>query len=126
MQNSDAWTAQLNPMPSVPLPQDYVRGDRESPPKAESTANAWVSFSSFASEIACAMVAWQRAISPRCQSDRASNIRQMDGGRVDLFDRRLYASRAPDLETTPRVLSRSLEIAQKVERDCQSVVGPYH
>src|SRR5271165_5611057 len=33
MQNSDASTAQSNPMPSVPFPQDYLRGDRESPPK---------------------------------------------------------------------------------------------
>ena len=44
-----------------------------------------------------------------------------DDGRVELFDLRLYASRAPDLNTTHRVLSCGLEIAQIVERDCQSV-----
>src|SRR6516165_4043928 len=33
MQNSDASTAQSNPMPSVLFPKDYLRGDRESPPE---------------------------------------------------------------------------------------------
>src|ERR1700746_61822 len=73
MQNSDASTAQSNPMPSVPFPQDYLRGDRESPPEK---------------------------VVPR---------------REELFDRRVYASRAPDLDTTHRVLSRGLEVAQKVQ-----------
>jgi hypothetical protein len=50
----------------------------------------------------------------------------MDGGRDELFDRRVYVSRAPDLETTHRVLSRGLEIAQKVQRDGQSAASSYH
>src|ERR1700740_2682907 len=33
MQNSDASTAQSNPMPSVPFPQDFLRGDSESSPE---------------------------------------------------------------------------------------------
>jgi hypothetical protein len=38
---------------------------------------------------------------------------------------RLYLSRAPDLNTTHRVLSRSLEIAHEVERSRESPAGPY-
>ena len=41
----------------------------------------------------------------------------------DLFNRRVHVSQAPELNTTHRVLSRGLEIAQKVKRDCQGTVG---
>src|SRR5271166_6452593 len=44
----------------------------------------------------------------------------------NLVDLRLYASRAPDLNTSFYVLSCRFEIAQKVERDCQSDVASYH
>src|SRR6516162_8530564 len=37
-----------------------------------------------------------------------------DGWRVQLFDRRLHASRTPDLNTAHRVLSRGLEIRNGV------------
>jgi hypothetical protein len=46
--------------------------------------------------------------------------------RVDLFDGGLYTSRAPNLYTMHRVLSRRLEIAQPVERGCQTAMGSYH
>ena len=71
-QNCDALTVQSNPMPSVPLQQDYAHSRRESLHNHSATANACISFSSFASEIASAMVAWQEAISPKCHSDSAS------------------------------------------------------
>src|SRR6476661_3325929 len=48
-----------------------------------------------------------------------------DGGRVDLFNPRLRASRTPELNATRRVLVRGFEIAHEVERACQSAVGPY-
>jgi S-adenosylmethionine:tRNA-ribosyltransferase-isomerase (queuine synthetase) len=48
------------------------------------------------------------------------------GGRVEILLMRLYTSRAPDLNTTHRVFSRRLEIAQKVMGRCQSAVGRYH
>ena len=72
VQNSDALTVQSNPMPSVPLQQDYAQSGRETLQQYSAKANACISFSSFASEIASAMVAWQEAISPRCHSDSAS------------------------------------------------------
>src|SRR6516164_2449873 len=51
-----------------------------------------------------------------------------DDWHIDVFRKRLDVSRAPDPNTMHRVLSRGLEIARKVERACQGVVGPnlYH
>ena len=48
-----------------------------------------------------------------------------NGGWVDLFDWRPYASRAPELKSTHCVLSRGLEISQEVGRACQSAIGTY-
>jgi hypothetical protein len=42
------------------------------------------------------------------------------------FNRRLYGAQAPKLNATPRVLLRSLEIAQIVPCDSQSAVTSYH
>ncbi len=39
---------------------------------------------------------------------------------------RLYTSRAPELNTTHRVLMPRDDIAKIVERACQKVVGSYH
>src|SRR5258707_5295974 len=49
-----------------------------------------------------------------------------DGGGVRSFSIILYAPRAPNLNTTHRVLSRGLELAQIVERRYQSLTGSYH
>src|SRR5258708_34591129 len=46
-----------------------------------------------------------------------------DDRRIEVFRRKYYGSRAPDLNTVPRVSSRRLEIAQPVERGCQSGAG---
>ena len=72
------------------------------------------------------MVGWQEATLPKCHSSRASKNRQPTACPGNLCDLRLYASGAPDLNTSSRVLSCGLEIAQKVERDCQSDVASYH
>src|ERR1700722_20838555 len=51
-------------------------------PKYRAMANAVISFSSFASEIASAMVAWQEPVSPKYHSDKASYIRQTKGDAI--------------------------------------------
>jgi hypothetical protein len=43
--------------------------------------------------------------------------------RADLFDRRLYAYRSPDLNPTHGITSRGLEIAKKIEGDGQNPIG---
>src|SRR5215831_4522477 len=47
-------------------------------------------------------------------------------GSVEIFCIILYASRPPYLNTTHRVLSRGLELAQIVERRYQRLTGSYH
>src|SRR5215469_11344121 len=49
-----------------------------------------------------------------------------DDWRIDVVRTRLDVPRAPDPNTTHRVLARGLEIAQKVECGCETVVGPNH
>src|SRR6516165_4544492 len=48
------------------------------------------------------------------------------GRRMDLFNRGLDVSRAPELNASPGVLSRGLEIAQIKACDRQSAVSPDH
>ena len=43
--------------------------------------------------------------------------KQTTSGELKVFHRRLYATRAPDLKTMHRVLSRGLKIAHIVERE---------
>ena len=88
-------------------------------------ANEFLSFSFFAIEIPSAISAWQEAISPKCHSHMAQ---KSDSRRLAYcsFRMSLNISRAPGLNTTHRVLLRGLEIAKKVERDCQSAIGSNH
>ena len=72
------------------------------------------------------MVALQEADSPKCHSDRALKQRQETTGGMGLFNRRRCASRAPDLDTSRRILPRGLEITQEVKRACQRAAGSYH
>ena len=51
-QNCDAWRVQSNPTPSDPLQQDYAQGGARPAAQSSAMANAFISFSSFASEIA--------------------------------------------------------------------------
>ena len=67
MQNSDALTVQSNLMHSVSRQQDYPQSARETRQNRDALANPCISFNSFASAIASAMVAWEGAVSPKCQ-----------------------------------------------------------
>src|SRR6516164_6823277 len=48
--------------------------------KCSAIANAFLSFSSLAIEIASSISSWQEAISPKCQSDKALKHRQTTTG----------------------------------------------
>src|SRR5260370_26155688 len=49
-----------------------------------------------------------------------------DDWRIDVFRTRLDVPRAPNPNAAHSVLSRALEVAQKVERGGETVVGPNH
>src|SRR6516165_1965789 len=105
MQNSDASTAQSNPMPSVPFPQDYLRDDRESPPK-KAVPRLTRAYHSALSPTRW-LLPWSRGNGRSHRNANQIGPQIRDNGREDL-------------ETTRRVLSRDLEIPQKVQRDGES------
>ena len=125
-QNGDALRVQSNPMPSGPLRQDYAQGGPRPAAQDSARANPYISFSSFAVEIASSISALARGDLSEMPVGQGLIAQTVDDRRIEVFRMRLDASRAPDLNTMPRVFSRGLKIAQKVEYDCQSLVGTYH